>query len=85
MEEKGRMGRRRSYAAVDATGGPVEQEPPSGRGLIQATARSRRHHLGGAPGNPEPPVKVEAAGRRGRAEARGDPRRRTRVGWSGRP
>src|SRR5919198_5634271 len=29
---------------------------------------TRRHHLGGAFRNPEPPVKVEAAGRRGRAE-----------------
>src|SRR5919197_4323009 len=27
-----------------------------------------RHHLGGAFRNPEPPVKVKAAGRRGRAE-----------------
>ena len=36
--------------------------------MAKASTPSRRHHLGGAPGNPEPPVKAEAAGRRGRAE-----------------
>src|SRR5919197_3004093 len=34
----------------------------------RANTPPRRHPLGGAFRNPEPPVKVEAAGRRGRAE-----------------
>ena len=35
---------------------------------VVAGTRSRNHLTGGAPGNPEASVKVEAAGRRGRAE-----------------
>src|SRR5947207_12342145 len=41
--------------------------------VIVAGTRLRNHLTGSAPGNPEAPVKVEAAGRRGRAEGPSGP------------